>query len=117
MPETIQDDDRLLRRVQYLDPNFIKDDGSPASSSFSLKSGEDGLSVDVERLTMHARAIQDRARFRLYALRAGYTRSLGLEPVHDPLKDNYAHSLLKGNITRGVARKLAKSAVRVAYPD
>jgi hypothetical protein len=117
MPEIILDDDRLLRRVQFLDPNFIKPDGTPASSSFSLKSGEDGLSVDVERLTTHARAIQDRARFRLYALRAGYTRSLGLEPAHDPLEENHAHCLLRGSITRGTARNLAKSAVRVAYPD
>ena len=76
--EVISNEDRLLRRVQFLDPNFIKDDGRPASSSFSLKSGEDGLSVDLERLTTYAKSIQDRSRFRLYALRAGFTVSLGL---------------------------------------
>lgn len=57
--EVIRDTDRLLRRVQFLNPNFIKDDGRPASSSFSLKSGEDGLSVDLERLTTYAKSIQD----------------------------------------------------------
>lgn len=115
--EIIGPDDRLLRRVQFLDPNFIKDDGTPASSSFSLKSGEDGLSVDLERLTTYPRAIQDRSRFRLFALCAEYTVSLGLENVHDPIEDNYAHTLMKGNITRGIARKLASNAVRINYPD
>lgn len=114
--EVINDEDRLLRRVQFLDPNFIKDDGTPASSSFSLKSGEEGLSVDLERLTTYARSIQDRSRFRLYALKAGFTSALGLENVHDPLENNYAHTLIKGNITRGVSRKLAKNAVRIPYP-
>lgn len=115
--EVIRHEDRLLRRVQFLDPNFIKDDGTPASSSFSLKSGEDGLSVDVERLTSYAKSIQDRTRFRLYSLRAEFTVALGLENVHDPKDDNYAHALIKGNISRGVAKKLAKEAVRISYPD
>jgi len=117
MSETIHDADLLLRRVQYLNPNFIKDDGSSASSSFSLKSGEHGLSVDVERLTTHSHAIQDRSRFRLYALIARQARSLGLEPVHDPIKANYAHCLIQGNISRSVARNLAKSAIRIGYPE
>jgi len=115
--EEIHIDDRLLRRVQFLDPNFIKDDGTPASSSFSLKSGEVGLSVDVERLTTPAISIQNRSRFRLFALRAGFATSLGLQNVHDPLEKNYAHALIKGNFTRGISRKLAKAAVRIAYPD
>lgn len=114
--EVILNEDRLLRRVQYLNPNFIKPDGTPASSSFSLKSGEDGLSVDLERLTTLKLAIQDRSRFRLYAINAGFTRSLDLENVHDPLPDNPAHSLIKGRIGRGTSRKLAKAAVRLAYP-
>lgn len=35
-------EDRLLRRVQFPDPNFIKEDGTPASSSFTLKRLENG---------------------------------------------------------------------------
>lgn len=108
--------DQLLRRVQFLDPNFIKPDGTPASSSFALKKGEDGLSVDLERLTTYPKAIQERSRFRLFALNAGYTNSLKLENVHDPLPDNPAHSLIKGAITRGVSKKLAASAIRINYP-
>lgn len=113
--EVIHNDDRLLRRVQYLDSNFIKDDGTPASSSFSLKSGEAGLSVDPERLTTDARSIQNRNKFRLYALLAEFTVSLGLENVHEPKTDNYAHTLIKGQITRGISRKLAIEAVRILY--
>ncbi len=114
--EVIHDHDRLLRRIQFLDPNFIKDDGKPASSSFSLKSGENGLSVDLERLTTYTKSIQDRSRFRLYAVRAGFTASLGLQNVHDPKDDNYSHTLIKGNITRGISRRLAKEAIRISYP-
>lgn len=114
--EMINDEDRLLRRVQYLNPNFIKPDGTPASSSFSLKKGEDGLSVDIERLTTYSKAIQDRSRFRLFVLNAGFTRSLNLENVHDPLPDNLAHALIKGAISRGVSRKLAAMSVRINYP-
>ncbi len=111
--DAIKEEDLLLRRVQFLDPNFIKDDGTPSSSSFSLKKEEDGLMVDLDRLTTYREAIQDRAKFRLFALKAAYTTSLGLENVHDPKQDNPAHCLIKGNITRGVSRKLAKAAKRI----
>lgn len=121
MPEKqlITSEDRLLRRVQFLDPNFIKPDGSPASSSFTLKKGEDGLSVDVERLTTYEKSIQDINRFRLFALQASFTESLGLENEHDPLPDNEAHALIKGGINKPTARKLAAEAAknRIKYPD
>lgn len=112
----IHEEDRLLRRVQFLDPNFIKDDGTPASSSFTPKKGENGLSVDLERLTTYAKAIQDKNRFRLFAIKAGVSNSLGLNNHHDPQEDNPAHCLIKGHFTKSVCRKLAKSAVRIAYP-
>lgn len=115
--EAIHNEDRLLRRVQYLHPSFIKPDGTPTSASFSLRRDEKGLSVDLERLTIYSEAIQDRSRFRLYALKAGYIKSLDLENVYDPKPDNPAHSLIIGNISKGISRKLATSAVRIAYPD
>jgi len=115
--ETILKEDKLLRRVQYLHPNFIKPDGTPASSSFQLKKGEEGLSVDIERLTEYGQAIQDVSRFRLYYLEAAFTEDLGLENEHDPLEDNYAHALIKGKITKSVSRKMARTAIRIAYPE
>ncbi len=109
--------DLLLRRVLFLHPNFIKPDGTPSSSSFRPKKGEDGLSVDVDRLTTYKKSIQSKARFRLYSLQSEFTSSLGLENHHDPLPDNPAHALIKGNISRGIAKKLAKTAKRINYPD
>jgi len=114
--------DSLLRRVQFLDPLFIKEDGTPASSSFTLKKlkdgrFEDGLSVEVERLTTFQTAIQDVNRFRLFALTVAYVQSLELACEHDPLPDNFAHALIKGNISRSVARKLAQGTVRIPFPE
>jgi hypothetical protein len=114
--------DDLLRRIQFLDPNFIKEDGTPASSSFTLKkqengSLEDGLSVDIARLTTFEKSIEDISRFRLFALKAGFVTELGLFCEHDPLPDNFAHTLIKGNINRKMARKLAQNAVRISYPE
>ena len=111
--EIIDDNDNLLRRVMFLNPSFIKPNGTPASSSFSLKKGENGLSVDIERLTTHQASIQDRSKFRLFLLNAKFTSSLGLTNQHDPQPDNYAHALIIGNFTRSISRKLADVARRV----
>ena|SRR5690554_7383810 len=100
-----------------MNPNFIKPDGTPASSSFCLKTDEDGLSVDVERMTTFSEAIQDKGRFRLFSLDADYTESLGLKNIHDPIPENRAHALIKGDITKSVARKLARKARRISWPD
>lgn len=115
--EPILRSDKLLRRVQFLDPNFIKDDGTPSSSSFQPKKNEDGLSVDIERLTDYPRAIENASRFRLFSLDAAITEDLGLINEHDPIEGNDAHALIKGDITKSVARKLAAAARRIHYPD
>lgn len=74
------------------------------------------MSVDIERLTEYEKAIQDVSRFRLYYIEAAFTEDLGLENEHDPLEDNYAHALIKGNITKSVSRKMARAAKRIDYP-
>ncbi|MCB0611385.1 MAG: hypothetical protein H6562_11375 [Lewinellaceae bacterium] len=109
--------DKLLRRVQFLNPAFIKPDGSPASSSFQLKKDESGLSVDIERLTNYPKAIQDVSRFRLFSLDAAFTEGLGLVNEHDPLEDNYAHALIRGNISKSISRKMAQASKRIPFPD
>ncbi|MCF8257914.1 MAG: hypothetical protein K9J06_10180 [Flavobacteriales bacterium] len=113
----IPDDDRLLRRVQFLHPDHIKEDGTPSSLAFSLRKGENGLSVDIERLTTYAQSIQDRKRFRLYALNVRTVRTIGLDCQRDPLEENPAHALILSPISRGNARKLAQASERIAYPD
>ena len=120
--EEILAEDKLLRRVQFMHPDFIKDDGTPSSSSFQLKKNpdgtkEDGLSVDLERLISYDVAIGDITRFRLYALIANDLKNLGLSCEHDPQLHNFAHSLIKGNISKPISRKLASLAVRIRYPD
>ncbi|NLX29581.1 MAG: hypothetical protein GXY59_11485 [Bacteroidales bacterium] len=113
---TIGENDRLLRRVQFLHPNFIKPDGTPSSASFSLKTDEKGLSVDLERLTSYEKSILDKTRFRLFYLSASFTVQLGLINQHDPQPDNYAHTLVMGNISRSVSRQLAAAAKRIYFP-
>ena len=109
----IHESDRLLRRIQFLDPNFIKPDGTPSSASFSLRKGENGLSVDLERLTTYEKSITDRFKFRLFSIEASETKSLGLDNQHDPQLENYAHTLIIGNFSRSISRKLASMAKRI----
>ena len=111
MSETIFDEDFLLRRVPGADPRYIKDDNSISSFAFSKKKDEDGLSVNLERLTTYENSILDRTRFRLYRIQAGFVRSLeGLDTVHDPLPDNDSHSLIVGNITKSKAGAMSREA-------
>lgn len=111
----IHESDRLLRRIQFLDPNFIKPDGTPSSASFSLRKGENGLSVDLERLTTYEKSISDKFRFRLFSIEASETKSLGLENRHNPQPENYAHTLIIGDFSRSISRKLATMAKRINY--
>jgi len=111
----IHESDRLLRRIQFLDPNFIKPDGTPSSASFSLRKGENGLSVDLERLTTYEKSITDRFKFRLFSIEASETKSMGLDNQHDPQLENYAHTLIIGNFSRSISRKLASMAKRINY--
>ena len=108
--EFIADEDILLRRVP-ISPSYIKPDNTITSLSFKPSSRDkDGLSVEVERLTTHERAVVDTAKYRLVGISTEIPRSLGLDCIHDPLVDNLAHALITGNITRGLSRKLARSA-------
>lgn len=113
----INDDDRLLRRVIFTDPRYVKPDGSVSSFAFTLRRDEDGLSVDIQRLTTYEKAIQDRTKYRLYALEAGIPRNLGLECIYDPVEGNDAHALIKGKFTKPISRRLARAAEKVAYPE
>jgi len=77
---------------------------------------EDGLSVDLERLTSPQKAIQDVTRYRLYILPASIPLSLGLTCLHDPVEGNPAHALITGDMSKPIARKLARAAQRMIYP-
>jgi hypothetical protein len=113
----IKDDDILLRRFEYLNPNHIKDDGTITSLVFKLKKTEDGLSVNIKKLTNYENSIIDNKRFRLCSLIVKIPRDYGLDCVHNPIDDNYAHALITGNITTPISRKLASNAIRVRFPE
>lgn len=120
--EVINDDDFLLRRVpsNIIDPLHIKEDGTPTSIAFSLrKQDTNGLSVDIEKLTTSHKAVIDRNKFRLFKFKSEVPRSLGLNCIHDPMPDNYAHALIQGEFTKAICRKLASEAGKnpVVIPD
>jgi hypothetical protein len=137
--------DILLRRVPYLDPNYVKHDGTASSFAFSLRKRngvkEEGLSVDAERMTTYDRSILRAADFRLYALVTEHVRALLLSVCHDPCPkedpENGAHTLITGTagkptdcpdttnsamdapvtINERLAKCLAKASRRINYPD
>ena len=114
----IEDKDRLLRRVPFTDPMYIKSDGSLSSFAFTPRKEDRGLSVNIEKLTTYEKSILNVRRFRLYFHHARKYRDLGLECQHDPELDNYAHALVLGinPNNRKIPRKLARSAVKIDYP-
>ena len=111
----IGDEDFLLRRIPNF-PSHIKPDGTIARTSFTLKKGEDGISTDLEKLTTQSFTLLDRSRYRLARINAGLIRNQindGLECKHNPLPENFAHTLitdLSGEITKSKSRAMASSA-------
>lgn len=113
--EVSNEKDGLLRRI-IIHPSYIKADNKMTSFAFKPRKNADydGISVDLERLTTYQVAIKDKNKFRLARLEASIPMSLGLECVHAPIAGNYAHSLIKGNFTASICRRLANSA-RIVY--
>jgi len=108
----------LLRRIPSHIPNYIKPDGSITSLAFHKKRDEDGVSVDLERLSNFQKATLGDRRFRLLRINAGIIRNNindGLETVHDPIIGNDAHSLIIGNITEGKKKQLLKASEEVKF--
>ena len=119
MSETVLDSDDLLRRVIFTDPNYIRPDFSVTSFAFTprkIEGVKEGLSVDISRLTTFEKSIADRFRFRLYQIKAGYVRQIGLDCVHDPVVGNEAHALIVGEFKNSTAKRLSQGASRVLYP-
>ena len=113
---SIGNEDFLLRRIP-ISPSYIKPDGSITSFAFSLRKGEDGISTDLERLTNYDISILDKTKYRLAKKNAGFIRNEindGLDCVHNPIPENYAHSLITfstGKISDSKSRTMAKNAI------
>lgn len=92
----ILDEDIVYRRVHR---NHIKPDGTIASVAFQMKkldgSVEDGISVDLKRLTTIEYA-RGNAENSVAELDVKFVREIGLDAKHKPdkLANNYAHSLI-----------------------
>ena len=115
--EIVQSDDRLIRRVLFKEPRYyLRDDNRPASSCFTLRKDEKGLSVDLERLTTYNIAIQDIAKYRLVALEAKKVFDLGFSVLNDGIP-NASHCLITGDFSKSNCRTLAMSAICIGYPD
>lgn len=130
MEYTITDDDELIRRVP-LNPNYFKvnEKGETvlSSAAFSFKKDEDGWSVDIAALTTLEQAVYSQ---RTQAgrpvtgafLLAAVPLSLGCTCVHSPTPadevrpTNEAHALIKGNMNKAVARKLAEACRLIEPP-
>ena len=114
----IGNEDFLLRRIP-ISPSYIKPDGSITSFAFSLRKGEDGISTDLERLSNPDISALDRTRFRLARINAGFIRNEindGLDCIHNPLPENYVHSLITsqtGKISDSKSRAMARNAIVV----
>lgn len=108
----ITPEDELLRRI-ILQPQFFKTtpDGvrRPTSAAFKMRSGEDGLSVDILGLTSLEQAIANPATHTGALLLAKVPLDQNCPCVHDPVAGNPAHALIK-NVTSALAKLFAVNA-------
>lgn len=112
----IYDEDFVLRRVPTFLPNYVKPDGTISSFAFRLRTGENGLSVDVEKFSSFEKATLRRKDFRLLKLNVGQIRNEvneGLDVIHDPLPDNEAHALITGDINKRKQQALVSISTEV----
>jgi hypothetical protein len=107
----VRDDDSVLRRIPNK-PSHIKNDGTISSANFI---GPD-TSVNIERLTTIEKTMASYEKFGLVRLLTAHIRELGEDVIHDPVEGNYAHAIIPGKRSIGVARKLATLANIVIMP-
>ncbi|MBZ0168327.1 MAG: hypothetical protein K8F29_02645 [Kofleriaceae bacterium] len=100
--EEIADNDELYRRIH---PLQVKD-GRPTSAAFK----DPEMSVDVARVTTPQRVLSEYSSHGLASITAGYARSLEQDVFHDPVENNPAHAIVKGNKPPRIAKSLARSA-------
>ncbi len=110
--EDIPNEDYVFRNIHCAQHKKWKAKRTPNESDFSLRPGEDGLSVNWDKYCSLAHAFilvgiqKDRnlqfrnpAEFKIIKLNIGEVRNLStlgmeVDVRHDPLQDNKAHSLI-----------------------
>lgn len=106
----ISPNDDLIRRIPKT-PSHLKD-GRPTSACFKLKPGEDGISVDILRLTTVRNSIKNPKTHLAGILRASIPINYGCNCVHSPVESNEAHALIK-DVNKAIARKLASECIMI----
>lgn len=111
--EVIADADDLHRRLA---PGWVT--GGVVNSAAFKRNGvpDDEVSVDLARLTTPEKTLQDRPDFGIGNIVAGAVRRCGFDAVHDPLEENPAHSLIRGNTSKAGCRLLAEQMVVIIAP-
>lgn len=112
----IKDEDRLLRRAIFTDPSYVRDDMTVTSFAFKPRRNEEGLSVDIEYLTIYENSIVNVEKYRLFGIIAKDVRAIGLDCFHKPVEGNYAHAEILGPKLNKLYSQLAKSAIYIHYP-
>jgi hypothetical protein len=117
--EVVDDADQLYRRVVGYYIFTDAQHGVERISSSALKEKkrrpERDISVEIARLTdpQTSLAGAPNAGFRLIGFIARVPRSLGLDVVHDPVPDCYAHALITVSITADHCIAMVEAAVVV----
>lgn len=112
--EEIDNADGLYRRIFY---QYVRKDGSISSSAYRVDGNPDcSISVYLARLTDHKAALSGYQKHGLGEIRAGYPRSIGFVVRHDPIADNYAHSLIEGQNSKTKCHQLAENTQLVVVP-
>jgi hypothetical protein len=88
-------------------------DGTYRPSSGAFKSTD--LSVDIASKTTPEKSIKNFAA--LSGFLAAVPIKLGYPVVEDPIEGNDAHALIKGNITKTHAKKIANSSKWIVEPE
>ncbi len=115
----ITEEDNLYRRFPLSDkPKYSVfwkiENGQkiPSSAAFKTKRDEDGLSVDIEKLTTPEKSCGNTEDYGLVSFSAEVPLEKGHSCIHDPKEDNKAHALILGD-TNKIAKKLSKAAKRI----
>jgi hypothetical protein len=115
----ITEEDNLYRRFPLSDePKYSVfwkiENGQkiPSSAAFKTKKEEDGLSVDIEKLTTPEKSCGNTNEYGLVSFSAEVPLEKDFPCVHDPKEDNEAHALIVGD-TNKIAKKLSKASKRI----
>lgn len=100
--------DTLLRRIPR-QPAFINEQNTITSACFKTKKGEDGLSVDIQKLIEGDITNRYNNDTHILALiKAKIPMDLGYECQHKPVEGNYSHGIIIGD-TSSIAKQLASN--------